>query len=210
MKINYVLIDFENVVPEHIDLLDQEWIRLFLFVGETQKKIPFPIVKAVQKMGARAEYISINGNGPNALDFHIAYYIGTISAKDSDAYFHIISKDQGFDPLVAHLKALDIGIDRVTSIEEIPVLKGTSNPLSKPQPETLSERIAIAKGNLLAENTTHPRSRKTLTNHVATIFYKQLSESEVEAIVEGLFADGCVRDTGTRLEYASKTSVTAK
>ena len=43
MKNNYVLIDFENVMPENLDLLDQEWIRVFLFVGKDQTKLPFPI-----------------------------------------------------------------------------------------------------------------------------------------------------------------------
>ena len=33
MRNNYVLIDFENVMPENLDLLDQEWIKVMLFVG---------------------------------------------------------------------------------------------------------------------------------------------------------------------------------
>ena len=54
----------------------------------------------MQSLGADAEYVRIEGNGPNALDFHIAFYIGNIAAKDPDCYFHIISKDTGFDPLI--------------------------------------------------------------------------------------------------------------
>ena len=69
MKTNYVLIDFENVTPDNLDLLDQEWIRVFLFVGKNQTKLPFPMVKAIQKLGSRAEYVEMTGTGHNALDF---------------------------------------------------------------------------------------------------------------------------------------------
>ena len=73
MKINYVLIDMENVSPENIELLDQEWIQVFLFVGKNQTKLPFAIVKDIQRLGSRAKYIEMAGTGHNALDFHIAY-----------------------------------------------------------------------------------------------------------------------------------------
>ena len=122
MKTNYVLIDFENVTPDNLDLLDQEWIRVFLFVGKNQTKLPFPMVKAIQKLGSRAEYVEMTGTGHNALDFHIAFYIGRISATDKDAYFHIVSNDTGFDPLITHLKQEHVFSDRVSKIEEIPAL----------------------------------------------------------------------------------------
>ena len=89
MKTNYVLIDFENILPDNLELLDQEWIRVLLFVGQNQRKLPFPIVRAMQKMGERAQYVEMAGVGHNALDFHIAYYIGRISESDKDAYFHM-------------------------------------------------------------------------------------------------------------------------
>ena len=57
MRNNYVLIDFENVVPDNLELLDQEWIKVLLFVGKNQTKLPFALVKVVQKLGTRAQYI---------------------------------------------------------------------------------------------------------------------------------------------------------
>ena len=38
--------------------------------------------------------------------FHIAYYLGEHPAKTPSAECFILSKDQGFDPLVKHLKGL--------------------------------------------------------------------------------------------------------
>ena len=55
MKTNYVLIDFENVRPDNLELLDQEWIRGLLFVGKNQTKLPVKIVTGIQRLGSRAQ-----------------------------------------------------------------------------------------------------------------------------------------------------------
>ena len=200
MRNNYVLIDFENIVPDNLELLNQEWIKVLLFVGKNQTKLPFALVKAVQKLGARAQYIEMMGTGHNALDFHIAFYIGRISATDKDAYFHIVSNDQGFDPLIAHLKQEHIFADRVTKIEEIPALVQKTTVVSK----SLPERIAFAKERILKSKVSRPRTRKTLTSHVAAMFLKMLSEEDVGAVIDGLFKDGCARENGKRIEYADE------
>ena len=200
MRNNYVLIDFENVVPDNLELLDQEWIKVLLFVGKNQTKLPFALVKAVQKLGSRAQYIEMMGTGHNALDFHIAFYIGRISATDKDAYFHIVSNDQGFDPLIAHLKQEHIFADRVTKIEKIPALVQKTTVVSK----SLPERIAFAKERILKSKMSRPRTRKTLTSHVAAMFLKMLSEEDVGAVIDGLFKDGCARENGKRIEYADE------
>ena len=200
MRNNYVLIDFENVVPDNLELLDQEWIKVLLFVGKNQTKLPFALVKVVQKLGTRAQYIEMMGTGHNALDFHIAFYIGRISATDKDAYFHIVSNDQGFDPLIAHLKQEHIFADRVTKIEEIPAMVQKTTVFSK----SLPERIAFAKERILKSKVSRPRTRKTLTSHVAAMFLKMLSEEDVGAVIDGLFKDGCARENGKRIEYADE------
>ncbi len=199
MKTNYVLIDFENVVPDNLDLLDQEWIRVILFVGKNQTKLPVPMVKAIQKLGSRAEYVDMAGTGHNALDFHIAFYIGRISVTDKDAYFHIVSNDTGFDPLIAHLKQEHIFADRVSNIGEISVLVQATAVSKSPE-----ERIAFAKERLVKSNASRPRMRKTLTSHVAAMFYKTLSEEDVAAVVDGLFTCGCVCENGNRLIYSDE------
>ena len=200
MRNNYVLIDFENVVPDNLELLDQDWIKVLLFVGKNQTKLPFALVKAVQKLGARAQYIEMMGTGHNALDFHIAFYIGRIAATEKDAYFHIVSNDQGFDPLIAHLKQEHIFADRVTKIEEIPAMVQKTTVFSK----SLPERIAFAKERILKSKVSRPRTRKTLKSHVAAMFSKMLSEEDVGAVIDGLFKDGCARENGKRIEYADE------
>jgi hypothetical protein len=83
LRPNIVLIDFESVQPASLEALAADHFRLKVFVGATQSKLPFNLVTAIQRMGERAEYIKIAGVGPNALDFHIAYYIGRIACDTS-------------------------------------------------------------------------------------------------------------------------------
>ena len=75
LRTNYVLIDFENIQPKSLAALEQDHFKVFVFVGASQAKLPFEVVNSVQRMGIKAEYVQISGNGPNALDLHIAYYI---------------------------------------------------------------------------------------------------------------------------------------
>ena len=102
MATNYVLIDFENVQPKNLEILAEHPFKVYVFVGANQTKVSFDQAAAMQAMGEDAKYIKIAGNGPNALDFHIAFYIGELSMRDPMAKFNIISKDTGFDPLIKH------------------------------------------------------------------------------------------------------------
>lgn len=200
MKTNYIMIDMENVVPDNLELLDQDWVKVLLFVGKNQTKLPISIVKAVQRLGSRAQYVQMSGTGHNALDFHIAFYIGRIAATDKDAYFHIISNDTGFDPLIAHLKQEHVLADRVTKIVEIPALIQL-RIVSKP----FSERISFAKERLQKPNAPRPRTRKTLTSHIAAMFLKALSDADISNIIDELFNDGCIRENGKRLVYSDES-----
>ena len=110
MSVNYVLVDYENVQPKSLALLNGKAFRVLVFLGENQTKIPIDLAKSLQELGKDAEYIQISGNGSNALDFHIAFKIGELCHLEPSAHFHIISKDTGFDPLLKYVKAKGIKI----------------------------------------------------------------------------------------------------
>jgi hypothetical protein len=105
--------------------LEVEHFRVLVFVGASQSKLAFETAAAVQKLGARAEYVKIAGNGSNALDFHIAFHLGHLAAQDPTAFFHIISKDTGFDPLIQHLKERKVFVSRFKDVTDIPLLKNS-------------------------------------------------------------------------------------
>jgi len=132
LRTNYILIDYESVQPKALSLLRQEHFKVIVFVGACQAKVSFETAEALQRMGSQAEYVKISGNGPNALDFHIAFYIGQLATQEATAYFHIISKDTGFDPLIQHLKTRKIFAARSCDIADIPIVRSVSSRLRCP------------------------------------------------------------------------------
>ena len=146
-------------------------------------------------MGERAEYVKIAGVGPNALDFHIAYYIGRISRDEPEAFFHIISKDTGFDPLIQHLKDQKIFCGRWSSLEEIPVVKAM-------YVKTPDERARVFLSRLQQPNATRPRTEKTLRSSVAAHFQKQLTDTEISAVINALQGPGHLSIIAGKVTYA--------
>ena len=120
MRMNFVLVDFENVQPKNMDALRAGAFRVKVFVGANQSRFPRDMVLALQGLGTAAEYIEIAGSGVNALDFHIAFYIGRLAAQHPEAVFYLISRDRGFDPLIRHLATLGITCHRLPAVSDVP------------------------------------------------------------------------------------------
>jgi hypothetical protein len=64
VRINFVLIDSENVKPEYIEKLKHEHFRVVVFVGANLKRLDFAIVNAVQSLGSNGSYVQISSHGP--------------------------------------------------------------------------------------------------------------------------------------------------
>jgi hypothetical protein len=128
----YYLIDFENVQPKALDRLKPGQSRIKVFLGQHQTKLMLDLVQALQPFGADAEYIAITGSGPDAVDFHIAYYIGRIAVQEPGVAFRIISKDRGFDPLVKHLTARGIDCERLPEIPGAGMGTTAASPVAPP------------------------------------------------------------------------------
>ncbi len=194
MRTNYVLIDYENVRPDTLTVLDKEHFKVIVFIGANQAKIPFEMASAMQRMGDRAKYIKITGNGSNALDFHIAFYIGQIATQEPQAYFHIVSKDTGFDPLIQHLKTRKILACRSLDVAKIRTAKVTDS-------KSPSEKMAIIVTNLQQRGAGKPRTVKTLSNSINSLFQGQLPEQDLSLLLDELQKQGIVTTHGTRVSY---------
>lgn len=195
MRNNYVLVDLENVQPEALAQLSQEHFKVLVFVGANQTKLPFELAASLQQMGSRAQYIKVSGNGSNALDFHIAYYIGLLSASDATARFHIISKDAGFDPLIQHLKTKKVLAGRVKAVTDISLVKASNS-------KTPAERLELVVARLRSFKAAKPRTVATLKSTVASLFQKQLSDQEIESIVQSLVTGKLLSISGTTVSYS--------
>ncbi|WP_268907126.1 PIN domain-containing protein [Collimonas silvisoli] len=195
LRTNFVLVDFENIQPKNMSLLNGGPFKIKVFVGANQAKIPLEMARALQVFGPDAEYIQIDGNGSNALDFHIAYYIGRLATETPDAYFHVISKDTGFDPLIKHLKVQKIFCQRSTSIADIPLLKISNN-------KSIPEKIEAVIDNLAKNKTSKPRTLKTLRSTIKSLFVNQLADDELDGLLEQLSKRGAINITDNKVAYA--------
>jgi hypothetical protein len=197
MRTNIVLIDFENVQPESLAALERAHFKVIVFIGAGQTKVPFEIASALQRMGANAEYVQISGHGKNALDFHICFYIGQLAAQDPAAYFHVISKDHGFDPLIRHLKSRKIFCTRSAGIDDIPLVKAGGRKSPDEKAQLFIEMLRQPKA-------TKPRALKSLSSAVAAYFHKQITGAEVEAVIAAMQERGFISVAGDKVSYAAE------
>ncbi|SEL19598.1 PIN domain-containing protein [Ectothiorhodospira marina] len=194
MATNYVLIDFENVQPSNLEVLKQHTFKVVVFVGANQAKVPFELAAAMQALGDSAQYIKIAGTGKNALDFHIAYYIGELVAKDSSAYFHIISRDSGFDTLIKHLKTRGIKVQRESDLAEIPIVRMSTATSTE-------DMVSAIVKNLIGRGQSRPRKVKTLSNTINSLFTEKLSEQQLTSIVKDLECRKYIKVSNGNVSY---------
>jgi hypothetical protein len=214
-----LLVDFENVqkldlaaVPGHA--------AVRIFVGASQAKVPMTLVQQAQALGSRLEWIRIEGQGSNALDFHIAFYLGEYLAQGAKTDCVILSRDRGFDPLVKHLTGRGFRVRRIGSQGELgPSVRhavaassrhAAATP-SKPPVGTTSKaatgadtsaRAAVVRNLGKIDRNRRPRRRKTLESQIAAYFQKKLDAAAVGGIVDELVREGLIAiDAGGRVAY---------
>jgi PIN domain len=195
LRTNYILIDLENIHPETLVALEPELFHVIVFVGANQTKIAFDTAMALQKKGDKAEYVKVSGTGHNALDFHIAFYLGQLATADPTGFFHILSKDTGFDPLLQHLKARKIFVGRVSDISEISAVKVANV-------KTTDDKIAAIVSKLQQMKSSKPRTVSTLARTISALFQKQLPEDDISALVTLLEKKKLILVTDTKVTYS--------
>lgn len=194
MEKTFLFIDYENIQNIDLPAVRDPNIEIKVFVGKTQNKISFDVVQAAQGFGNSIEWIKIDGEGKNALDFHIAFYLGSLSKSIPDISFIILSKDTGFDPLVRHLNKLNIPCKRINSILE----------LSKTDdlPALNTEQMTKVLDNLSRiDKNRRPRTRKTLFTHINALFQKKHDEQEILKIIDSLFVEKKLFEDKNKLTY---------
>jgi hypothetical protein len=217
-----LLVDYENIGK--IDLAAiPDGVRVPFFFGASQRTVPTDFLKAALKLGERFVPIDIEGQGKNALDFHIAFYLGEYLARSPDTACVILSKDKGFDPLVRHLARRGFAVRRANSMtealsREAPAAAARGPAGARPgarreraRREPSSREGASREGRSLREEALEllggtqkarrPRRRKGLIGVLYSHFSRKVPESELQGLVDGLIADGQLSDTNGAITY---------
>lgn len=184
MRNQYVLIDYENVQPAALDALAPAHFKLFLFLGAGQTKIPIDVAKVMQAKGSDAQYVRASRTGKNALDFHVAYYMGRLAKQDPGGFYNVISKDTGFDPLIAHLRCEGVSASRSASIAQMPCFKAPK--------VRVEARLDVVVADLRKRGSAAPRTTKALANTINSVFSNRLDADALERLIEALQRRGIV------------------
>lgn len=189
---DYIFLDFENLplqaIPDHSGIE-----KVFIFAGEKQTKVSLDVAESMRKLGAKAELIRMKGNGNNALDFHIAYYIGKYAEKDPKGSFKIVSKDKGFDPLVKHLESEGVDCRRIETLATKQVSKGDLQELIAGHGEHFKNLSDKARPKKLAKLKAYIKNRI------------REEEAIVEKVIEGLEATGGIEIIAGKVKYRGKS-----
>jgi len=184
-----LLVDLENIQKIDLTAVPAD-ARVRVFYGVTQKKISTELVVQAQPLGTRLEWIKISGQGKNALDFHIAFYLGQEFTASPKSHCVILSRDTGFDPLVRHLQGRGYACRRVSSLEDAyPVAQTTAqgDPF---------DRLLV----LLKKEKSRPTRPKSLAGKVKS-WFPTLTDEQRRALVDRLFKEAKVRLVEKILAY---------
>ncbi len=198
MRTQIILVDFENVQPDLLPALQIDDVHVRVFVGPQQTRLATNVVVAMQELGARAKYVRVSKQGPDALDMHLAFYLGELSQQFPDAFFHVVAKDRDYDSLLEHLKARGIYSAKAPDLAAIPLFKRAL--VVKP-----SEQIAAAADWLKERSGNRPSTVKTLKNSLQKVaFADRLDESAIEEVFCGLVLQGYLTEDKQKVIYTER------
>jgi hypothetical protein len=212
---NHVLVDFENV--HHIDpaIIGAKSVSLTILVGAKQTKLDAETVVKLFEHAASVQLIRLTASDKNAVDFALAYYLGRAVLSDPTAYFHIVSKDSGYDPLVAHLASRHVRVRRHKDFSTLTFAAPSSSaaaapkPVAKPKPAMaapkkeaieLTDTCASSSSACARARTTARRSRRPCS---------AISRTASPTAPRRPMPPGCWRDSSRPAMCASMTRPTS-
>jgi hypothetical protein len=146
-------------------------------------------------------YIDIEGQGKNALDFHIAYYLGEYLTRSPETPCVILSKDRGFDPLIKHLGSRGFSVRRVNTLREASVVAVTAGAKQVSEPASFAVEDGALQWLSRSAKNRRPRTRKALAAHLYSHFSKKMPETEIQKVIERLISTGQLSEANGKVTY---------
>jgi hypothetical protein len=214
--VNHVFVDFENVQQIDLAVIGSKAVNFTLLVGPRQTKLDMALAEKLFEYANSVQLVRLTSAGRNALDFAVAYYLGRAVLADPTGYFHIVSKDAGYDPLIEHLRSQHIRARRhddfssltftapvtpiAAAVPATPVtpLAPAVKPKSSAKPKTPPSPPVDADGreqrvleHFRKPSANRPRTRTKLVKFViAHLGRPQITEAEALDLVEHISQSG--------------------
>ena len=181
VRTNYIFVDYENVQDLDLPLIIGKPIKVFLIIGKRRKNLPCDLARQVHQCGEQVEWIESEGASPNALDLVLAYRLGLQAKADPQGYFHVLAKDKDYDALIQHLRANGVLASRDEAFAGIYALVSFKS-------FSLEQRVNWVVERLRKNNASRPKKKKSLFTTTHALCRKELSETEVQQIVNTMQA----------------------
>ncbi len=182
-------VDYENIGSlKDVDFAKYQ--RLFVFCGPKNPNIK--LGNAAIDEFIQIEIIKLKTNGANNLDFHVAYYLGKFSqTAPKDVQFHVITKDNGFDGLVSHIKktgrVCQKTIHRVKQNQKVATLS--------PCAELTVKRLSPMDGR------TRPRKEQKLINWIESQCRSVSNNINAKSVLGELVKAGLISNDNSVIKY---------
>lgn len=206
--VNYVFVDYENVPDVDLTMIGEKTVYLTLLLGVRQTKLNTELVERLMAHAASVQLVRLESPGKNALDFALTYYLGRAVQADPNAYFHLISKDTGFDPLIEHLKKRQVTVQRHDDSTALIARWSLKPPAAKAQADNTTANGPLKRvvDVLRAYPAKVPKTRKRLANFVkALLGHDATSDDAANKLIDQLKNASHVKiDGNDKVEYHVK------
>ncbi len=185
---NHVFVDFENVHTFDPSVIGTKAVSFTLLLGAKQTKLDVAPLEKLMERAASVELIRLATSGKNALDFTLSYYLGRKVLSDPTAYFHIVSKDKGYGPMIKHLQSRHIHVQRHDDFLTLPFSSKSMDATGpkKVEPSGTDEDQTKVLEYLRRNVSNRPKKKKTLISHLKSILGKNATDDDASRIFEGL------------------------
>lgn len=218
---HYIFVDMENVPGVDLDLVAGKPVLVVLLVGKGQTRVPWSLTESIHRHSAQVRLVKADSSGPNALDFVLAWELGTQSAADPAGGYHVVSRDRGFDAMIAHMKSRGLQAARHPSFASVPPLEAAAAPAvkveaaapkSKPAPAPKPKSKAVLNSPQLTPKAraeevrrwlakypeNRPKRKPALVKLIKSNIAGDLTDTGLQAVLERLMARRIITisDTG--------------
>ncbi len=116
----YLFIDFEDLQKVKFKKLEKVCNKIFIFISENVKLIPFELALQIQKFGKHAKWIPVAEHLEEDMSFHICFTMGKMHEKvRKDVEFAVLSNETIYDSIVNFINEENRVCLRVKSHEEV-------------------------------------------------------------------------------------------
>ncbi len=189
--INHIFVDYENVHGIDPAVIGSKTSTSYYCSAPKRQSSTPRWSKRLLQHAANVEMVRLKSSGRNALDFALAYYLGRAVLADPCGYFHIVSKDAGYDPLIEHLRSKHIHVRRHDSFATLtfsspaklvasPLSSGTPKAKTPSKPKVQSSSMDNRVIQLLEHLSKFPATRPRNKDRLVSLLVAQLGNKITE------------------------------